>query len=139
MSVEIKDNTDKVLEAIKKAKKAALIAIGTEAEGFAKSDPNMPVKTGRARNSITWATKEKEGQSYSYSDDSGKEFTETFGTGAEDDAVYIGSNVEYFPIIEDGGVGRAGRHVLRNAASQHNDRYREIVAQAFAEVDKVDI
>lgn len=136
MSIEMKDNTAEALGAMKKAKKAALIAIGMEAEGFAKSDPNMPVKTGRARNSITWATKEKEGQSFSYSDNEGKSYSDTIGTGAEEDSVYIGSNVEYFPIIENGGVGRAGRHVLRNAASQHSDRYGELVAQAFAAIDK---
>lgn len=135
MSVEIKDNTAEVLEAIKKAKKAALTAIGNEAEGFAKSDPNMPVKTGRARNSITWATKEKEGQSFSYSDNEGKSFSDNIGTGAEEDSVYVGSNVEYFPIIENGGVGRAGYHILRNAVSQHKDRYGELVKQAFAAID----
>lgn len=135
MSIEMKDNTEEVLEAIKKAKKAALTAIGNEAEGFAKSDPNMPVKTGRARNSITWATKEKEGQSFSYSDNEGNSFTDTIGTGADEDSVYIGSNVEYFPIIENGGVGRAGHHILRNAASQHSARYGELVKQAFAAID----
>lgn len=134
MSVEIKDNTDAVLEAIKKAKKAALTAIGTEAEGFAKSDPDMPVDTGRARNSITWATKEKEGQSFSYSDNKGNSFSDNIGSGAEEDSVYIGSNVEYFPIIEDGGVNRVAHHILRNAASQHTDRYGELVKDAFSQI-----
>lgn len=137
MSVEMKDNTEEVLEKIKKAKKAALIAIGNEAEGFAKEDmARIPVvKTGRAMNSITWAIKEKEGQSYSYSDNEGRSFTESFGTGAEEDSVYVGSNVKYFPIIEDGGVGRAGRHILRLACSEHSERYEELMKQAFAQIE----
>lgn len=53
MSYTIKDNTDKVLSALEKAKKRGLEAIGLAAEGHAKRA--TPVDTGNLRNSITHA------------------------------------------------------------------------------------
>lgn len=125
------DNTEEFLRRMAAAKKRALTAIGIEAEGFAKKDPNMPVDTGRARNSITWATKEKEGQAFAYSDDEGKVFTDQIGAGADVDSVYIGSNVEYFPTIELGGRNMNARHVLKNAAEGHKERYKELLEESI--------
>lgn len=131
MSVKINDNSAKFLEDFERKLLVGLEAIGIEAEGNAKEDANMPVDTGRARNSITWATKAKEGKGFSYSDDKGNNFNDQIGTGADEHSVYIGSNVEYFPYIEEGSRTISARHVLRNAIVKHKDEYLEMLRDAF--------
>ena len=131
MSVTVKDNTQEILSALEKAKKRGLKAIGMAAERHAKKDPNMPVDTGRARNSITWATKEREGEVVNYKDDNGVAYSEQIGQGAEKDAVYIGSNVEYFPEIELGSRTISARHVLQRAATEHTDEYKKLLQESF--------
>jgi hypothetical protein len=131
MSVKINDNSAKFLEDFERKLLVGLEAIGIEAEGNAKEDANMPVDTGRARNSITWATKAKEGEGFSYSDDKGNNFNDQIGTGADEHSVYIGSNVEYFPYIEEGSRTISARHVLRNAIVKHKDEYLEMLRDAF--------
>ena len=131
MSVKINDNSVKFLEDFERKLLVGLEAIGIEAEGNAKEDANMPVDTGRARNSITWATKAKEGEGFSYSDDKGNNFNDQIGTGANEHSVYIGSNVEYFPYIEEGSRTISARHVLRNAIVKHKDEYLEMLRDAF--------
>ena len=131
MSVKIDDNSAKFLEDFERKLLVGLEAIGIEAEGNAKEDANMPVDTGRARNSITWATKAKEGEGFSYSDDEGNNFNDQIGTGADEHSVYIGSNVEYFPYIEEGSRTISARHVLRNAIVKHKDEYLEMLRDAF--------
>ena len=103
MSCTYKDNTDEVLAALEKAKKRGLDAIGLTAEGHAKKE--TPVDTGRLRNSISHAT--------------------------DDDAAYIGTNVEYAPYVELGARGRKGVHMLQRAATEHTDEYKRIMEDAL--------
>lgn len=122
-----KDNTKEVLSALDKAIERGLKAIGMTAEGHAKKDPNMPVDTGLARNSITFAISGKEANTSSYKADKGDKTGSYSGTAPndKDEAVYIGSNVEYFPYIELGSPTISARHVLKNAATQHTDEYKK--------------
>lgn len=69
MKVVIKDNSEEFLKALPEQIEQALTAIGLTAENYAKQE--CPVDTGRLRNSITHAVE------------------------AGEQAVYIGSNVEY--------------------------------------------
>lgn len=128
MKITTKDNLNEVLSALKDKKRLMLEAIGIEAEGFAKDDPNMPVDTGRARNSITSALSGEEAHIKSYTDDSGTFHGEYDGKadGKVGEAVYLGSNVEYFLVIELGSQNRAARHVLQRAVENHTDRYKEV-------------
>ena len=103
MSYTYKDNTDEVLAALEKAKKRGLEAIGLTAEGHANNE--TPVDTGRLRNSISHAT--------------------------DDEAAYIGSNVEYAPYVELGARGRQGAHMLQRAASEHGSEYKQIMEDAM--------
>ena len=103
MSYTYKDNTDEVIAALKNAKKRGLEAIGLTAEGYAKKD--TPVDTGRLRNSIAHAV--------------------------EDDAAFIGTNVEYAVFVEAGARGRQGVHMLQRAASEHADEYKQIMEDAL--------
>ena len=99
MSYTYKDNTDEVLSALERAKKRGLEAIGLTAEGHAKKI--TPVDTGRLRNSISHKT--------------------------DDEAAYIGTNVEYAPYVELGARGRPGVHMLQRAASEHGNEYKQIM------------
>ena len=99
MSYTYKDNTDEVLAALERAKKRGMEAIGLTAEGHAKKE--TPVDTGRLRNSISHAT--------------------------DDDAAYIGTNVEYAPYVELGARGRDGKHMLKRAATEHADEYKRLM------------
>ena len=103
MSYTYKDNTDEVLAALKMAKKRGLEAIGLTAEGHAKKE--TPVDTGRLRNSIAHAV--------------------------EDDAAFIGTNVEYAVFVEAGARGRQGVHMLQRAASEHTDEYKKLMEDSM--------
>ena len=103
MSYTYKDNTDEVLSAFESAKKRGLEAIGLTAEGHAKKI--TPVDTGRLRNSISHTT--------------------------DDEAAYIGTNVEYAPYVELGARGRQGKHMLQRAASEHTDEYKRLIEDSM--------
>ena len=104
MSYTYKDNTDEVLSALEKAKKRGLEAIGLVAEGHAKKYETA-VDTGRLRNSISHTT--------------------------DDEAAYIGTNVEYAPYIELGARGKDGLHFLQKAASNHTDEYKRLMEDSM--------
>lgn len=103
MSYTFKDNSDEVLAALESAKKRGLEAIGLTAEGHAKKE--TPVDTGRLRNSISHAT--------------------------DDEAAYIGTNVEYAPYVELGARGRKGAHMLQKAAMEHTDEYKRLMEDSM--------
>ena len=107
MSYTYKDNTDEVLKALSGPNGAiprGLEAIGLAAEGHAKKYETA-VDTGRLRNSISHAT--------------------------DDEAAYIGTNVEYAPYIELGAQGRKGLHFLQKAATQHGDEYKRLMEDSM--------
>lgn len=135
---KITDNSEIFLSAFKEAKHTGLTAIGMAAETNAKRDPEMPVDTGLARNSITYAVSGYEAGTQSYKAGKGKgnkpPRTGTYsGTleGKKDDYVVVGSGVEYFPIIELGGSNRKAHHVLRRAATEHGDQYKKLMQGAM--------
>lgn len=108
--IEIReDNREQIANAIKSAIAKGLETIGLVAEGYAKAD--VPVDTGRLRNSITHTT-------------DGKDAT-------------IGTNVEYAPYVEfneklshpNGGKA----HFLRDAAANHASEYAQIMHDALGE------
>ena len=103
MSYTYKDNTDEVLSALEKAKKRGLEAIGLVAEGHAKR--LTPVDTGRLRNSISHAT--------------------------DDEAAYIGTNVEYGPYVELGSPTIKAHHMLQKAATERTDEYKRLMEDSM--------
>lgn len=96
--IEFRDNSKEVISFFDKAKHRALEAIGLTAEGHAKK--NCPVDTGRLRNSISHAT--------------------------DDDAAYIGTNVEYAPYVELGSPTIKAHHMLQKAATEHSAEYKKL-------------
>ena len=103
MSYTYKDNTEEALSALEKAKKRGLEAIGLVAEGHAKK--LTPVDTGRLRNSISHAT--------------------------DDEAAYIGTNVEYGPYVELGSPTIKAHHMLQKAATEHADEYKRLMEDSM--------
>ena len=97
----IVDNTDAVLAGISSAISRGLEKIGLAAEGYAKK--LAPVDTGRLRNSVTHAVVDGE------------------------QAVYIGTNVEYARYVELGTSRHKEQPFLRPAATDHVDTYRAIL------------
>lgn len=106
--VRVDDHTAEVLAALKEKKALALATMGQECEGYAKE--NCPVDTGRLRNSITNKVVKNE------------------------DAVYVGTNVEYAPYVEYNDKARhyTGKaHFLRDAVQNHMDHYKAIMEAAL--------
>lgn len=106
IDVKIADNSGEFLKALPEQIEQALIAIGMTAETYAKQD--CPVDTGRLRNSITHEVRMNE------------------------NAVYIGSNVEYAAFVEIGTQRMKARPYLRPAAANHTEEYKELVKQALS-------
>lgn len=101
----IQDNTGQVADGIDSAIGAALEEIGLLAENYAAR--KCPVDTGNLRGSITYEV------------------------DAGDDAVYIGTDVEYAPHVELGTSRQKAQPFLRPAASEHGAQYRQVLKKAL--------
>ena len=136
MSDEFKDNSEEYKSLLNQAIRRGLRAIGMNPETYAKD--TCPVDTGYARNSITYALSGESAAVSSYKADRGKngkpprtgKYSGTTGK-IEDKYVVIGSNVEYFPFIEEGARGREARHTLRKAATDHKDEYKQLLTDSI--------
>ena len=136
MGDEFKDNSEEYKELLAQAIRRGLRTIGMKAETHAKE--NCPVDTGYASNSITFALSGEPTNISSYEADRGKngkppktgEYRGTMGK-IEDNYVVIGSNVEYFPFIEEGARGRKAYHTLRKAATDHKDEYKQLLTDSI--------
>ena len=134
--MDFKDNSKEYKDLLNQAIRRGLRTIGMRAETHAKE--NCPVDTGYARNSITFALSGESAAVSSYEADRGKngeppktgEYRGTLGE-IEDNYVVIGSNVEYFPFIEEGARGREAHHTLRKAATEHKDEYKQILTDSI--------
>ena len=134
--MDFKDNSKEYKDLLNQAIRRGLRTIGMRAETHAKE--NCPVDTGYARNSITYALSGETADISSYKADAGKngeppktgEYSGTMGN-TEDKYVAIGSNVEYFPFIEEGARGRKALHVLRKAATEHKDEYKQLLTDSI--------
>ena len=134
--MEFKDNSKEYKELLMQAIRRGLRTIGMRAETHAKE--NCPVDTGYASNSITFALSGETAAISSYKADRGKngkpprtgKYSGTTGK-TEDNYVAIGSNVEYFPFIEEGARGRKAYHTLRKAATDHKDEYKQLLIDSI--------
>ena len=137
--ITYRDNSDEFKNAFEQAKHRGLEAIGMTAEGHAKR--KCPVDTGRLRNSITYAVAGYATHVQSYRRDnvangtSQKHKRYEYGGGAmegeKDSAVFIGTNVEYAPYVENGARGRKAVHFLQSAASGHGEEYKRLMEDSM--------
>lgn len=100
-----RDDTGQVVDGIDSAIGVALEKIGLLAEGYAAE--KCPVDTGNLRGSITHEV------------------------DTADNAVYIGTNVEYAPYVELGTSRQKAQPFLRPAASEHGTQYRQLLKKAL--------
>jgi hypothetical protein len=129
MKIEVtEDNSEEILEEMKRKVALALEAIGGEAEMFAKQ--NCPVDTGRLRNSITFVTSEAQGSPNTSGGQAAEPGDYSPNSTPEDDRVYIGTNVSYAPEQEYYGKNK---HFLKDAATGHADRYQKIAETIMKE------
>ena len=101
----MQDNTGQVVDGIDSAIGVALEEIGLSAENYAAR--KCPVDTGNLRGSITYEV------------------------DAGDNAVYIGTNVDYAPHVELGTSRQKAQPFLRPAASEHGAQYRQVLKKAL--------
>lgn len=101
----IQDNAEQVVDGIDSAIGAALEKIGLLAENYAAK--KCPVDTGNLRGSITYEV------------------------DTADNAVYIGTDVEYAPHVELGTSRQKAQPFLRPAASEHGEQYRQVLKKAL--------
>lgn len=105
--VTIVSHVDEVKDALKTQLGRGLWAIGATAEGYAKEQlyDGHGLDTGRLRNSITHAE--------------------------DEDAVYIGTNVEYGKYVELGTSKMAAIPFLKPAATEHTEEYKKLLEDAL--------
>lgn len=124
VEVSFTNNSSLLQEEMEKRKPVILEACGLEGEKFAKKGSR--VDTGRYRASITHAVSGKGAEEHVYRDDNGKQFKETIAAVPEDEqAVYIGTNVEYALVLEHLD------HTIKNAISNHMDEYKKIITEGL--------
>lgn len=100
--ISINSNFDEAHRELYAAMERALEKCGLTAEAYAKLI--CPVDTGRLRSSITHEVRMSE------------------------NAVYIGTNVEYAAVVELGiPPKRKGQPYLRPAAENHTEEYKQII------------
>lgn len=100
----INDKSEEYIDAVEKAKSAALEAVGQTIERYAKE--KCPHITGRLKGSIAHTT--------------------------DQDYAYCGTNVEYAPYVEMGHHTPSGKFVaprpyLKPAAADHTQEYINII------------
>lgn len=133
--VQINYNDDELFRSLSFLKEKALTMVGMEAEGDAKieieSDPRR-VDTGRLRNSITWATTKEHSEVEPTQDSEDASSSDGLDTSqAEEDAVVIGTNVEYAYEIHEGRKGLDPNRFLRNAVERNMKKYRTIIDETL--------
>ena len=133
--IDIQYHTDELMADLELKKEKALVMVGMECEGDAKieieSAPRR-VDTGRLRNSITWATLKENSEPDSTEDnkDAGSD-DGVKSSQAEENAVIIGTNVEYAAEIHEGKPGLDPNRFLRNAVERNNEKYRTIIDETL--------
>lgn len=118
IKVSLTDNSDLVKNALAEQIEQALIAVGITAENNAKREITHAVydqpesksgyvRTGRLRNSLTHEVV------------------------TDENAVYIGTNVEYAAFVEMGTQKMSARPYLRPAITNHTEEYKDLVEKAL--------
>jgi len=94
-----------VIYSLEHAKRVALETLGLVCTRYAAL--NAPVDTGRLRNSITYKIV------------------------IDEEAVYVGTNVEYAPYVELGTSKRKPHPYIKPAVEDHKAEYKQIINDVF--------
>lgn len=105
-SVRIESHVDEITEEMRMKLHNVLEAIGLDASSVAAK--YAPVDTGRLKNSLSYQVVDSE------------------------NAVYIGTNVDYAPYQEFGtNRGVPGRHFIQIGCTAHLDEYKKMIEDAL--------
>lgn len=136
----VENNKNEILGQLDEAIERALEAMGLQAESYAKAACTA-VDTGLLRNSITHAIAGKPAATASYTADKPKPGKKNSGSYAgsapyEKNTVFIGTNVEYAPYVEQGhalpGGGHvAGIHFLERGVMGHTAEFKKLAEAAL--------
>lgn len=133
--VSIEDNSKQVIEELERLMPIALEECGLAAERFAKTGITRQgaVDTGLLRNSITHAISGQAPAITSYKDDDEVQEGEYDGTAPKAEknsmSVYVGTNVEYAPYVENGTTKMAARPFIKPAVTDHQSDYQKIIEE----------
>lgn len=131
--VSIEDNSKQVKKELERLIPIALEECGLAAERFAKTGITRQgaVDTGLLRNSITHAISGQAPAITSYKDDDEVQEGTYDGTAPEAEknqmSVFVGTNVEYAPYVENGTTKMAERPFIKPAVTDHQSDYRKII------------
>lgn len=127
------DETDEVIRQCTEKVKKALETIGIKAEGYAQG--LCPVDTGLLRNSITHAVSGNPTSITTYTADREKNgklmsgsYSGTVGS-ANDNTVYVGTNVEYAVDVELGIKRKRPKPYIKPSIQDHISDYKTIIEQ----------
>ena len=126
---ELKSNRKEVLRGSEEAVERGLAAIGMRAVTYTHRPKELggtPVRSGRLRNSIAWATASQSGGGMEKPPLCGGTDAPP-GGGADDHTVVIGTNAKYGEAVEEGTSKRKPAHMLRNALTDGSDEYARIM------------
>ena len=141
-SYKLENNLPAASEALTAALEMWAELTGGEMENLSHRDVSeggTPVDTGRLRNSITYAHSGHQGFTHSYSDDEGNPYSDSVGSGAEPNTVYVGTMVDYAGWVEDGVQGRnfgglgagVGAHMLRNSVTDVGNKSQKLLKESL--------
>lgn len=131
--VIVKSNLPKVKAEFADRIPTILEGIGLKAEGYAIDEITRmkAVDTGRLRNSITFATENRQGTPNTQGGAQASPEDYTPRMSPESGSVYIGTNVEYAPYIELGTYKMPARPFLRGAIANHQEEYKDLVKKGL--------
>lgn len=129
VKIDVNSHKDDFLKEFDRKREMVLEEIGLIAERYAKDGAH--VDTGRMRNSITHATSRYSGVG-SYRDDKGNKYADASAKSTpEEDAVYIGTNVEYAPYVELGTSRNDAYPFLRPAVQNHIKEFQDLIRETM--------
>ena len=121
---KFEDNSTTIKFTVQAAVDKALNEVGLQAVNYASL--LSAVDTGRLKNSITYATSTYPGQG-SYTDDDGNAFDDaTAAFQPISGEVFVGTNVEYAPYVEEGTSRTKAQPFLKPAIENHISEYEQI-------------
>ena len=139
MDIQFTDNSQEFIDALENAIPRILEAVGVFVEGEAKAglenDPRR-VDTGLLRNSITHAVSGGQPAARTYHADRGNEHGVYYGNmpsdPPEEQAVYIGSNVEYSVFVHEGtSKTPVPNRFLKNAVERNADQIKDYMQKGL--------
>lgn len=153
MEVRVEDHSKEIIDETGLAIQAALEIIGGKLERYAKQEltASGAVDTGLLRNSVTYVVSGGSPSIQTYHADRGSSgktagskstgsvrigrYRGTMGS-PDENAVYVGTNVEYAPYIEFGTSRMKPRPYLRPAVQNHLQEFKQIIANLLKKVGK---